>query len=136
MSNYETYIEELENGDDVSSDALEAAADSLAFVESLWSVFRGNGYDISENPDCSTLEHILDSMMGELAAASLFLSEDSFQQVPKVLRGIATAFETTAGSDEVPAVIVNGYNNLAERIEATRFQQQQMKDLVTAQNTK
>lgn len=136
MSKYETYLEELEAGDDVSSDALEAASDSLAFVTSLHSVFRDNGYDLPEDPDMSALENILDGMMGELSAACIFLSEDSFMQVPHMLRTIAKAFETTAGSDEVPTVIVNGYNRLADRIQATRVQQQQMKDLVTAQNTK
>jgi len=136
MSLYETYLEELENGTDVSSEALEAAADSLAFTTSLHNVFRENGYDLPENPDMSSLEAVLDMMMGELAAASIFLSEDSFMQVPHMLRTIAKAFETTAGSDEVPTVIVNGYNRLADRIQATRVQQQQMKDLVTAQNTK
>ena len=102
MSKHETYLEELENGDDVSSDALEAAADSLAFVTSLHAVFRDNGYDLPEEPDMASLENILDGMMGELAAASIFLSEDSFVQVPHMLRTIAKAFETTA--KEIPGV--------------------------------
>jgi hypothetical protein len=136
MSKYETYLEDLESGDDVSSDALEAAADSLGFVTSLHSVFKDNGYDLGEDPDVSSLENILDSMMSELAAASLFLSEDSFQQVPHMLRTIAKAFANTAGGDEVPTVIINGYNRLADRIEATRVQQQQMKELLAAQPTK
>jgi hypothetical protein len=136
MSKYETYLEELENSTGISSEALESAADSLAFIQSLHTVFRENGYDLPEEPDVSALENILDSMMGELAAASIFLSEDSFMQVPHMLRTIAKAFEATAGGEEVPTVIVNGYNRLADRIQATRVQQQQMKDLVTAQNTK
>lgn len=135
MSKYETYIEELESSTEVSGDALEAAADALAFVESLNSVFRGNGYNLSEDPDCGSLEIVLDSMAAELAAASLFLAEDSFKSVPQMLRGIAKAF-TQATGQEVPTLIVNGYNNLADRIEATRVQQQQMKDLVAAQTTK
>jgi hypothetical protein len=102
----------------------------------LHNVFRENGYDLPEEPDMSSLEAILDMMMGELAAASIFLSEDSFLQVPHMLRTIAKAFEATADGEEVPTVIVNGYNRLADRIQATRVQQQQMKDLVTAQNTK
>jgi hypothetical protein len=136
MSKYETYLEELENSTGISSEALESAADSLAFIQSLHTVFRENGYDLPEEPDVSALENILDSMMGELAAASIFLSEDSFLQVPHMLRTIAKAFEATADGEEVPTVIVNGYNRLADRIQATRVQQQQMKDLVTAQNTK
>ena len=136
MSKYETYLEDIQDGDDVSSDALEAAADSLGFVTALHTVFRENGYDLGEEPDVSSLENILDSMMSELAAASLFLSENSFQQVPTMLRTIAKAFGETAGGEEVPTVIIDGYNRLADRIEATRVQQQQMKELLAAQPTK
>ena len=136
MSKYDIYLEELQDGDSVSDDALEAAADALAFTTALHNVFRENGYDLPENPDMASLEVVLDMMMGELSAACIFLSEDSFIQVPHMLRTIAKAFEATAGGEEVPTVIVNGYNRLANRIDATRVQQQQMKDLVTAQNTK
>jgi hypothetical protein len=140
MSKYETHLESLgileENAEGSFSEALEAASDSLGFVTSLHSVFKDNGYDLGEEPDVSALEHILDSMFSELAAASLFLSEDSFQQVPTMLRTIAKAFEQTAGGDEVPTVIIEGYNRLADRIEATRVQQQQMKELLAAQPTK
>jgi hypothetical protein len=135
MSKYETYIEELENPETASEDALEAASDCLAFVESLHSVFRDNGYDLSEEPDLSAVESILDGMMGELAAASLFLSEDSFKSVPQMLRKIGEAFSQMP-SQEVPTVIVRGYNRLANRIEATRVQQQQMKELLETQTTK
>jgi len=141
MSKYETYLEELTDVEtaDPSSDAIEAAADSLAFVTSLHTVFRDNGYDLPEDPDCSTLENILDGMMGELAAASLFLAEDSFATVPEMLRAIARAFEVTANQDpntEVPSVITQGYNRLADRIEATRVQTKQMKELATTQSNK
>jgi hypothetical protein len=136
MSKYETYLEELENGDDVSNEALEAAADSLAFVTALYNVFRDNGYDLPAEPDMASLENVLDGMMSELSAACIFLSEDSFKQVPNMLRAIGQAFATTSGGEEVPTLIVHGYNRLADRIEATRFQQQQSKGLVTAQNAK
>lgn len=136
MSKYETYMEELEAHETPSSNALEAAVDCVGFVTSLHSVFKDNGYDLGEEPDVSSLENILDSMFSELAAASLFLSEDSFQQVPTMLRTIGKAFANTAGGDEVPSVIIEGYNRLADRIEATRVQQQQMKELLAAQPTK
>ena len=136
MSKYETYMEELEGHETPSSDALEAAVDCVGFVTSLHTVFKDNGYDLGEEPDVSTLENILDGMFSELAAASLFLSEDSFQQVPTMLRTIGKAFANTSGGDEVPSVIIEGYNRLADRIEATRVQQQQMKELLAAQPTK
>jgi len=135
MSKYEKYMEELESPESASEDALEAASDSLAFVEALYSTFRDNGYDIPEEPDLGTLESLLDGMMGELAAASLFLSEESFKSVPEMLRKIGEAFAHMPG-EQVPTVITKGYSRLANRIEATRVQQQQMKDLLEAQNTK
>ena len=135
MSKLETYMEELENGENISDDALEAASDSLAFVESLYSVFRDNGYDIPEEPDLSVLEAIIDGIHGELAAASLFLSEDSFKGVPDILRHIGENFPAAHGQ-EVPAVITRGFTRLANRIEATRVQQQQMKDLLESQQNK
>ena len=132
MSKYETYMEELENPGTASDDALEAASDCLAFVESLYSVFRDNGYDIPEEPDLSVLEAIIDGLNGELAAASLFLSEDSFKAVPGMLRHIGENFPQAKGQ-EVPTVITKGFSRLANRIEATRVQQQQMKELSEAQ---
>jgi len=135
MSKYETYIEELESPATASDDALEAASDCLAFVESLYRVFRENGYDLPEEPELSAVESILDGMMGELAAASLFLSEDSFKAVPQMLRKIGEAFSQLPG-EEVPTVIIRGYTRLANRIEATRVQQAQMKELAEAQTTK
>lgn len=140
MSKHETYLEEIDElgvAGVVSEEAVEAATDSLAFVESLHTAFCESGYDLGEEPDVSKLEKVIDTMSGELAAASLFLAEDSFSAVPKMLRAIAKAFESTAKTgEEVPPVIINGYNSLATRIEATRFQQAQMKDLVAAQTTK
>jgi hypothetical protein len=137
MSKYETYLEELDSDDTPSSDAMEAATDALAFVSALHTAFSESGYDLGEEPDTSKLEAVMDIMAGELAAASLFLAEDSFENVPKMLRTIAKAFEATGKpGEEIPTVIINGYNSLAARIEATRVQTQQMKDLVAAQTTK
>ena len=135
MSNYDTYLEELENGDDVSSEALEAASDSLAFVTSLHDMFKENGVDVPEEPNVSVLENIIDGVLGELAAASIFLSENSFQQVPNILRNVEKAFTQESGK-EVPTVITKGFSRFADRIEATRIQQQQLKDLIETQNIK
>jgi hypothetical protein len=140
MSKYETYLEELDAAGEagaVPEEALEAAVDALAFVQSLHTAFCESGYDLGEEPDTSKLESVMDIMAGELAAASLFLAEDSFENVPKMLRTIAKAFEATGKpGEEIPTVIINGYNSLAARIEATRVQTKQMKDLVAAQTSK
>jgi hypothetical protein len=101
-------------------------------------MFRENGYDMPEDPEVSLLENAVDGMVGELSAASFFLSEDSFANAPELLRGISSAFAITQSNSKtvVPTVVVKGYARLANRIEATRVQKQQMKELLDAQNAK
>lgn len=132
MSKFEDYIDELEDGHEVSADAYDAAADSLAFVLALHKMFKDNGVDLPEDPDVTYLENVIDGLYGELAAASLFLSEECFKNVPSMLRGISSAFTQEPG-EEVPTVITKGYSRLADRIEATRVQQQQMKELLSTE---
>lgn len=129
MLQYEQYLEELENAEDVSEEALDTATDALAFVLALHTMFRDNGVDLTEEPSISQLENIIDGILGELAAASIFLSEDCYKSVPKMLRTISSSFAQKKG-EEVPTVITKGFSRLADRIEATRVQQRQMKDLV------
>lgn len=131
MSDFETYLEELESGEDVSEEALEAATDALAFCMAMHDALKENGYT-SEEPSIAFLEKTWDGMLGELAAASLFLSENAFQAAPKMMRGIADNLSKHATEDNtVPSVIAQGFRSFAKRIEATRVQQQQMKELLT-----
>jgi hypothetical protein len=132
MSNYEDYIEEVEAEglDGLSEDCIVAAADALAFVQALHTMFKDNGVDLPIEPDVSSLEDVIDGVIGELAAASIFLSEDSFKRVPNMLRVVSSSFTQNAG-EEVPTVITKGFSRLADRIEATRVQGTQMKELVT-----
>ena len=133
MSSFEQYLEELESGV-VSEEALEAGADALGFCLALHDSLKENGYT-SGDLDFSFLENAWDGMQGELAAASLFLSERSFQRVPEMLRTIADNLEKTNVDDSklIPTVIIGGHRSLAKRIEATRVQQRQMKELVDTQ---
>jgi hypothetical protein len=132
MNNYEKYLEEFENpdSDDVSAEAIDAAADSFAFVLALHTMFADNGVNVGSEPNISVLENIIDGVLGELAAASIFLSEDCFALVPKMLRTISSSFTQREG-EEVPTVITKGFSRLADRIEATRVQQTQMRNLVS-----
>ena len=129
MSSYEDYIEEIEESP-VGEDCKDAAIDALAFVQALHTMFKDNGVNLPVDPDVSYLENVIDGIMGELAAASLFLSEDSFQQVPNMLRKISSGFPQNP-DEEVPTVIAKGFSRLADRIEATRVQVGQMKELLT-----
>lgn len=136
MSKYEDYMYELENElVEPGDEAVDAALDAMAFVKSLHDMFKENGVSLPDEPDCNALENIIDGVHGELSAACLFLSENSFKNVPAMLRMITKQFEevdktftdpegTTGPS--VPEVIRKGFTRLADRIEATRVQQQQM----------
>jgi hypothetical protein len=130
MSKYETYIEEVESDKPLSADCSVEAADALAFVQALHTMFKDNGVNLPEDPDVVDLEHVIDGLMGELAAACLFLSEDSFKAVPNMLRTLSSGFTQHVG-EEVPTVITKGFSRFADRIEATKVQTTQMKELVT-----
>lgn len=130
MSNYETYLEELESGEDVSEEALEAATDALAFCLAMHEALKENGYTTDE-PSIEFLEKTWDGMMGELAAASLFLSENVFKNAPTMMRGIADNLSNKAtDNNDVPAIVAHGFRSFAKRIEATRVQQTQMKEFL------
>lgn len=121
---YEKYIENVEDSG-LDDDTSNAAADALAFVVTLHDMFKENGVNLPEDPDTSALESVLDGMVGELSAACLFLSEDSFEAVPDMLRGISSKLSTEDTYKFVPTVITKGFSRLANRIEATRVQQEQ-----------
>lgn len=128
---HEGYISELEEAIFPSTEAMDAGADALSFVVNLNNELRANGADLPETPDIDKLGSVLDSIFAEIAAASIFLSEDVFVRVPKMLRGIADAFDkedanfkdpTGEVAPSVPKAVVTGYRDLAKRIEAARVQ--------------
>lgn len=130
MSDFETYLDELESRENVSEEALEAATDALAFCMAMHDALKENGYT-SDDLSIEFLEKTWDGMLGELAAASLFLSENSFKNVPAMMRAIADNLANEAtGDNTVPSVVAHGFRSFAKRIEATRVQQQQMKELM------
>jgi len=129
---YEEHIVEIEGAVFPSKASLEAAADALGFVHTLNEALRENGADLPEEPDVDKLGSTLDGVFAELAAASIFLSENTFARVPKMLRTISAAFDkadtrfldpTGSAGPSVPAVLVKGYKDLARRIEVARVQQ-------------
>lgn len=128
---YEEFIEDVSTEGSLNTDTLEAAEEAMGFVLALHNMFKENGVVLPEEPDCSQLESLIDGIHGELAAACLFLAEDSFAKVPSMLRGIAAGFDSKdveftdpegeTGSS-VPPIIRKGFLRLADRIEATREQ--------------
>ena len=135
--NYVTLLEDLPqntsgNGD--ISTAIETACDCLSFVQALWDVYHLEGaHDGTSAPDISTMENLFDALQGELAAASLFLSENSFSRVPDMLRSLADKLE---GHEDnvVPVVVARGFSRFANRIENVRKQQQLLMKVVAADN--
>ncbi len=145
MNSYEDLIFELESSIEPSADAVDYGAEAMSFVLSLHNLFLSNGMDIGEVPDVAILEKIIESMYGELGAAALFLSENSFSNVPTMLRGIAENIEKLdeeftddqgVTSKSVPSEIVHGFKNLAKRIEATKQQKEVAAGLVLKNRTK
>lgn len=104
--------------------ALESAADSMAFTQSLWNLFKDHGLiTSSDDPDFYTMEKVIDSLYGELAAVTLMFSDSSFDlsnHVDKVIQ----MFERTNSSlkkantdGSVPPEIVQGFKAFANRLE-------------------
>lgn len=136
---YEGYIAEIEQESTPGDRSLDVASDAMGFVLALHTMFAENGYTLPNEPDTDALMAIIDGIHAELAAACLFLSDPAFEQVPTVLRQISkslsqldTDFTDTDGVTEtsVPSVVKKGFSRLAARIEATKVQQVQMKDIL------
>ena len=139
MSKAELQIEVLQDMSAVSKDtrqeeAIEAGADALAFAQSLHSLYQDQGV-LSEDAelDLGILENLVDAYHGELAAAALFLSEDSFGRVSEALRGTGKAL-TRDGEDIVPLIVRKGFERLANRVEQAKKQRQQVFQVIEQEN--
>ena len=120
MASYEDHIQVLEDSD-IASDTVDAASDSIAFVAALHGLYVDSGVLNEDSPiDCGVLENLVDAYHGELMAAALLLSEDSFKGIPELLRGTAKSLEDP--DDSVPLVVRKGFERLANRIEQAREQ--------------
>jgi len=108
-----------------SKEALEHASDAVSFVQTLHNMFSANQMTTSSEPDLNELENLIDSVYGELAAACIFLSEQSFARVPDILRVVEQKIEAE-GAGIVHPVVTKGYGRLATRIENTRVAMQQL----------
>jgi hypothetical protein len=138
---YEDLIAEIDQSGNPNEEAKEAATDAMALVLSLHNVFKENGVDLPEEPDCALLDSYIDSVQYELVAACLFLSETGNEHIPKLLRGISksietmdTNFEDVEGSvgPSVPVALKTGFDRLARRIEATKAQKAHMAKVLDA----
>lgn len=124
-THYDRMIEHIQDSA-MSSEAIDASLDALAFVQALHQMFRDNGMTTKDEPDLAELENLIDALYGELGAAVLFLCEPSFARVPDMLRVISKQLSNHEDGDTVPPVIVKGFERLAKRLENTRVNAQQL----------
>lgn len=109
---------EVEDQDEV--EALNCAADALAFVLSIHNAFVAQGVTMPQEPDVGRLENLFDAYVCELAAATLALQNypDSTERLRTVAKELQTVVDK--GEVEVDPQTVQGYLKLADRIEASR----------------
>lgn len=109
------------------ANALDKANDALAFSQSLWNLFKEQGFiALDDNEvDYALMENIIDGLNGELAAACLFLCEAP--EVPKLMRDISDKLEKQSPDKAVPMVVAKGYKRIAARIENTKIEVEKAK---------
>lgn len=120
---YEEAAKQIEEERDPSDEAREKALDAISFVESLHQMFKDNGMTTKDEADVDELENLIDALHGELGAAVLFLCEPVFARVPDMMRVVSKQMEK---EQDVPVVIVKGFERVAKRIENTRVKMQQV----------
>ncbi len=126
MTAFDSYIETVENLSTEKSTeqeqmALEAAADSLAFVQGLHDMFVAQGMAMTETPDMFQLEGIVDGYVGELVAAVILLSNQGMGSTPEMLEKLKVAL-----NNKVPDSVATGFLRLADRVRKTRVAQQKL----------
>lgn len=118
MATYEEHILVLEDSD-LPEETVEAAAQAISFAAYLRNFYVVTGVLNEEAPiDCRVLEGLIDAFHGELAAAAIILSEDSFKGVPELLR--STEVTMVDPENAVPEYVRKGFGRLASRIEKAR----------------
>lgn len=99
-------------------DANAKTDDAIQAVNGLFALFAEAGTPVETADD---LVEAVDSLMGEIVAASLFLSSDHFSRSPDMLRNIS---KQVSADKNVPQSVLDGFRSLANRIETTRQAQQ------------
>ncbi len=126
MNTYDSYIETVENLSTSKSSeqeqlALEAAADSLAFVQGLHDTFVAQGLKMPTEPDMHQLEGIIEGYVGELIAACILLSNQGLGSTPEMLVKLEERLRT-----QVPESVRTGFLRLASRVKESRVVAQKL----------
>ena len=125
---YLSSLEDLAEGGsltDDQEDAVEHAQDAITFCQSLWSLFGDQAlHDDGPDPDFDKMEHLVDALNGEIAAAVLFLcnNADASSQALNITADSLEKVrsETVNEADNVPQIVIEGNRRLARRIKNTK----------------
>jgi hypothetical protein len=104
-----------EGGSVLTSDERELLTDCVGFVEGFHTLLSDYGMISNREVDVDKLEASYEAILGENAAAAIFLSH--FKDAPKMLKETAAKLQS---GEEVPQLIKTGYEKLAQRVENTR----------------
>ncbi len=96
------------------------AEDALTFTKSLWNLMKDQGLQSdSDIPDIQLMEKVIDRIYGELGAASLMFTDESFKGLPALFKGTAHRLSLHTGEDAPPPEIIEGFRDFAIRLENT-----------------
>ncbi len=126
-------LEKISVGDtkDLTPYQEEIIEEALSLFITFHSLMQQGGVSVGDEMSSDDMVQFFDSSLGELCAACIFLSEDVFEQAPKILRSIPSAIDKVdvdfkddqgVSGPSVPNVVKNGFSRLADRIEATKVQ--------------
>lgn len=140
MSKAEAQIEVLQDMAAISKDvsqeeALEAGGDALAFAQQLHQLYVDQGVLPEDSElDLNLLENLVDAYHGELAAAAIFLSEDSWPRVSEAIRATGESLDKDPNCG-VPKIVSKGFIRLANRVDQAKRQRQQVFQVVKEQES-
>lgn len=128
LEDLETFMEGAEHVSEDERTALNVASDALAFCKVLFDAFRENGMLPSETRfNLSDMENMIDALTGELSAAVLYLkgqppSRHTLEDLRKISTNLRDHNNRAPEEDQVPHVVQEGFNRLADRIESTTLE--------------
>ena len=103
--------------DTANPDVASLIEDSITLSKGLWDLLKLHGLNHpSDIPDIAVMEKTIDRVYGELAAATLLLSENAFPGIHKIAKGTAISLEMK-NDPTVPKEIIQGFKDLAIRLE-------------------
>lgn len=118
-----TYLLDTIEAAGFSEDDREILCDCVGFVQGFHDLLADYGMIPANHVDVDKLESAYTALLGENAAAAIFLAA----RVSKSADVLMRTYEELKDNPESPPIVVSGYKNLANRVLKTR------KELMTRQ---